>query len=101
MPITPGSTSSAITPGTGSARTTPGIPTPESGPRGLSHVEYDLEVRRRVRERVGDDVTLTYDPWETYGSYEEALKVGHELEALGIARYGHPFSEYQLTSSPP
>jgi L-alanine-DL-glutamate epimerase-like enolase superfamily enzyme len=74
---------------------------PETGeevPGRPSHVEHDLAVCRRVRERVGDEMTLMYDPWGTYGSYEEALRVGRELEALDFAWYEHPMSEYRPES---
>ena len=72
--------------------------TEERVPGRPSHVEHDLAVCRAVRERVGEGMTLMYDPWGTYGSYEEALRVGRELETLGFAWYEHPMSEYRVES---
>lgn len=63
-----------------------------------SHTDQDLEVCRAVRERVGDDMVLMFDPWGTYRTYEEALKVGRELERLGFYWYEHPMPEYRVAS---
>lgn len=72
--------------------------TGESAPSRPSHVEHDLEACRRVNERVGDEMDLLYDPWGTYGSYEEALRVGRELQEMGFAWYEHPMNEYRVDS---
>jgi L-alanine-DL-glutamate epimerase-like enolase superfamily enzyme len=61
-----------------------------------SHVEQDIEVCRAVRDRVGDDMALMYDPWGTYRTYEEALRVGRELERLNFYWYEQPMPEYRV-----
>lgn len=61
-----------------------------------SHVDYDIAACRLVREAVGDDMVLMYDPWGTYRTYEEALKVGRVLEELNFYWYEHPMSEYRV-----
>ena len=61
-----------------------------------SHVQQDMEACRVVRARVGDDMVLSFDPWGTYRTYEEALKVGRVLEELGFYWYEHPMSEYRV-----
>jgi L-alanine-DL-glutamate epimerase-like enolase superfamily enzyme len=63
-----------------------------------SHVEWDIRACRAVREAVGDDMVLMYDPWGTYVNYEEALKVGRALEELGFYWYEHPMPEYRVES---
>ena len=72
--------------------------TGESVPGRPSHIDYDIEACRAVRDRVGEEMTLMYDPWGTYGTYEEALRVGRELEELGFYWYEHPLSEYRVDS---
>lgn len=72
--------------------------TRESVPSRPSHVEHDLEACRQVNERVGDEMDLLYDPWGTYGSYEEALRVGRELQEMGFAWYEQPMNEYRVDS---
>jgi L-alanine-DL-glutamate epimerase-like enolase superfamily enzyme len=61
-----------------------------------SHVEKDIEVCRLVREAVGDDMVLMYDPWGTYHNLSDALLVGRELEKLGFYWYEHPMPEYRV-----
>jgi L-alanine-DL-glutamate epimerase-like enolase superfamily enzyme len=61
-----------------------------------SHIEMDIRACRAVREAVGDDMVLMYDPWGTYCTYEDALRVGRELEALGFYWYEHPMPEYRV-----
>jgi L-alanine-DL-glutamate epimerase-like enolase superfamily enzyme len=61
-----------------------------------SHVREDVEVCRAVREAVGDEMVLMFDPWGTYCTYEEALWVGRELEKLDFAWYEHPMPEYRV-----
>jgi L-alanine-DL-glutamate epimerase-like enolase superfamily enzyme len=48
-----------------------------------------------VRAAVGDEMVLTYDPWGTYNTYSEALRVGRELERLGFYWYEQPMPEYR------
>jgi L-alanine-DL-glutamate epimerase-like enolase superfamily enzyme len=63
-----------------------------------SHIHRDIEACRAVRERVGDDMVLMFDPWGTYVSYEEALVVGRELQRLNFYWYEHPMPEYRVES---
>ena len=63
-----------------------------------SHIEQDIEACRAVRARVGDDMVLSFDPWGTYRTYEEALRVGRVLEELGFYWYEHPMSEYRVAA---
>ena len=63
-----------------------------------SHVEQDIEVCRAVRAGVGDKMALSFDPWGTYRTYEEALKVGRELEKLDFCWYEHPMPEYRVSA---
>ena len=63
-----------------------------------SNVKADIETCRLVREAVGPDYVLMYDPWGTYHSLEEALQVGRELEKLGFYWYEHPMPEYRVES---
>ena len=39
-----------------------------------------------------------YDPWGTYMSIEEAIRVGRELEKLDYYWYEHPMPEYRVES---
>jgi L-alanine-DL-glutamate epimerase-like enolase superfamily enzyme len=45
---------------------------------------------------VGDDMVLMFDPWGTYRTYTEALKVGRALEELNFYWFEHPMSEYRV-----
>jgi L-alanine-DL-glutamate epimerase-like enolase superfamily enzyme len=63
-----------------------------------SFVKKDIEACRLVREAVGDDMVLMFDPWGTYHSYEEALWVGRELEKLNFYWYEHPMPEHRVQS---
>ena len=63
-----------------------------------SHIEMDIVACRAVREAVGDDMVLMFDPWGTYCTYEEAYKVGRALEALNFYWYEHPMPEYRVHS---
>jgi L-alanine-DL-glutamate epimerase-like enolase superfamily enzyme len=63
-----------------------------------SHIAQDIEVCRAVRAAVGDDMVLSFDPWGTYRSYEEAFRVGRELERLNFYWYEHPMPEYRVAS---
>ena len=70
--------------------------TGEAVPGRPSHIKWDIECCRAVREAVGDDMVLMYDPWGTYHIYEEALLVGRELEKLNFYWYEHPMPEYRV-----
>jgi L-alanine-DL-glutamate epimerase-like enolase superfamily enzyme len=72
--------------------------TGQSTPGRPSNVAADIETCRAVREAVGPDYVLMYDPWGTYHSLEEALKVGRELEKLDFLWYEHPMPEYRVES---
>jgi L-alanine-DL-glutamate epimerase-like enolase superfamily enzyme len=63
-----------------------------------SHIDADIEVCRAVRAAVGDDMVLSFDPWGTYRTYEEAFRVGRELERLNFYWYEHPMPEYRVAS---
>jgi len=63
-----------------------------------SNIKADLETIRLVREAVGPDYILMYDPWGTYMSFEEAVVVGRELERLNYYWYEHPMPEYRVES---
>ncbi len=60
-----------------------------------SHIQQDIEVCRAVRSAVGDDMILSYDPWGTYRTYDEAYRVGRILEELKFYWYEHPMPEYR------
>ena len=63
-----------------------------------SNVAADIRTCHLVREAVGPDMVLMYDPWGTYHTMEEALQVGRELEKLGFYWYEHPMPEYRVES---
>ena len=63
-----------------------------------SHTTQDIEACRAVRAAVGDDMVLSFDPWGTYRTYEEAYKVGRALEELNFYWYEHPMPEYRVSS---
>lgn len=63
-----------------------------------SHIEQDIEVCRAVRARVGEKMVLSFDPWGTYRTYEEAYRVGRELERLNFYWYEHPMPEYRVAA---
>ena len=70
--------------------------TQEAVPGRPSHIDWDLQVIRLVREAVGDEMVLMYDPWGTYHIYEEALRVGRELEKYNYHFYEHPMPEHRV-----
>jgi L-alanine-DL-glutamate epimerase-like enolase superfamily enzyme len=70
----------------------------QSDPGRPSHIKQDIEICRAVRDRVGEDMVLSFDPWGTYCNYEEALKVGRALEELDFYWYEHPMPEYRVAS---
>jgi len=57
-------------------------------------VDWDIEICRAVRDAVGDDMVLMFDPWGAY-NYADALRVGRELERLGFYWYEHPMPEHR------
>ncbi len=63
-----------------------------------SHVAWDIACCRAVREAVGEEMVLMYDPWGTYHSFEEALEVGRVLQELGYYWYEHPMPEHRVES---
>jgi L-alanine-DL-glutamate epimerase-like enolase superfamily enzyme len=70
--------------------------TQQPDPGRPSHTDWDIECCRAVRAAVGDGMVLSFDPWGTYRTYEEALKVGRELERLDFYWYEHPMNEYRV-----
>ncbi|MCR8724668.1 enolase C-terminal domain-like protein [Frigidibacter sp. ROC022] len=58
-----------------------------------SNIRADIETCRAVRDAVGPDYVLMFDPWGTYMTMEEALLVGRELERLNFYWYEHPMPE--------
>ncbi len=72
--------------------------TKQPDPGRPSHIEHDIQVCYAVREAVGDDMVLSFDPWGTYRTYEEAYRVGRELERLNFYWYEHPMPEYRVAS---
>jgi L-alanine-DL-glutamate epimerase-like enolase superfamily enzyme len=70
--------------------------TEQPDPGRPSHIEWDIRACRQVRAAVGDDMVLMFDPWGTYRTYEEAVKVGRVLEELGFYWYEHPMPEYRV-----
>jgi L-alanine-DL-glutamate epimerase-like enolase superfamily enzyme len=63
-----------------------------------SPIDQQIATCRLVRKAVGDDMVLMYDPWGTYRTYEEALKMGRALEELNFYWYEHPMQEYRVKS---
>jgi L-alanine-DL-glutamate epimerase-like enolase superfamily enzyme len=63
-----------------------------------SHIAQDIEVCQAVRAAVGGDMVLSFDPWGTYRTYEEAYRVGRELERLNFYWYEHPMPEYRVAT---
>lgn len=63
-----------------------------------SHIAEDIEVCRAVRAAVGNDMVLSFDPWGTYRTYEEAFRVGRELERLDFYWFEHPMLEYRVSA---
>jgi L-alanine-DL-glutamate epimerase-like enolase superfamily enzyme len=72
--------------------------TQQAVPGRPSHIAWDIKACHAVREAVGDDMVLMYDPWGTYHTVEEAIKVGRELEKLGFLWFEHPMPEYRVES---
>ena len=61
-----------------------------------SHIDEDIEACRAIRAAVGPDMVLSFDPWGTYRNYEDAIRVGRELERLDFYWYEHPMNEYRV-----
>ena len=72
--------------------------TQQPAPGRPSHIDLDIEACRAVREAVGDEMVLSFDPYGTYRTYEDAIKVGRELERLDFYWYEHPMSEYRVAA---
>lgn len=70
--------------------------TGQNVPARPSHLDWDIAACRAVREAVGDEMVLMYDPWGTYHTYEDALRVGRELEKLNFYWYEHPMPEHRV-----
>ncbi|MCX6013300.1 MAG: mandelate racemase, partial [Chloroflexi bacterium] len=60
-------------------------------------IEEHMAICRAVREAVGNDMVLIYDP---VGIYEPdtALKAGRELEKLGFHWFEEPIQDYHMES---
>lgn len=61
-------------------------------------VDWDIKICHAVRDAVGDDMVLLFDPWGAYYNYRDALRVGHELEQLRFYWYEHPMPEHRVES---
>ena len=70
----------------------------EGVPGRPSHIKADIEASRLIREAVGDDMALMFDPWGTYHTYEDAVWVGRRLQELDYYWYEHPMPEYRVHS---
>ena len=58
-------------------------------------VKMDLEAARKVREEVGEDITLLMDPYHFY-SREEALELADGLHSLGFLWMEEPLDEHSM-----
>lgn len=67
--------------------------------RGVGEVDVDREIRtvRAVRERVGPDLELMYDPVCEYETFGDALAVGRELDRQGYYWYEDPYADGSLS----
>ena len=72
--------------------------TGRSDPGRPSHTDWDIEACRQVRDAVGPNMILSFDPWGTYRTYEESLKVGRVLEELDFYWFEHPMNEYRVAA---
>ncbi|NLF02207.1 MAG: enolase [Anaerolineales bacterium] len=70
----------------------------EPDPGRPSHLQQDIEVCQAVRTAVGPDMVLSFDPWGTYRTYEEAYRVGRALEELDFVWFEHPMPEYRVSA---
>ena len=64
-------------------------------PRG--NPAFDVEICKAVRDAVGDDMKLMLDSMWAY-QYEDALRVGRAIEALGFYWYEDPLVEEDIYS---
>jgi L-alanine-DL-glutamate epimerase-like enolase superfamily enzyme len=55
--------------------------------------EWDIEICRAVRAKVGDKMELMLDPDGIYKTLDDAIMVGKELEKLNFKWYEAPISE--------
>jgi len=69
--------------------------TDQPGPFTPGFPKEDVAVCRAVREAVGDAMVLLVDPFSSY-TLEEALWVGHELEALDYYWLEQPMMETRI-----
>ena len=58
-------------------------------------VEKDMEIHRKLREAVGDDMGLMSDPVGEY-TLDEAIRVGRQLEKLNYIWFEEPFRDFEL-----
>jgi L-alanine-DL-glutamate epimerase-like enolase superfamily enzyme len=69
-------------------------------PDTITFPKHDVEVCSAVRERVGENMSLMFDPWTVGagGGYtlEEAIWVGRELEKLGFEWFEQPLLEDRI-----
>ena len=72
--------------------------TRQATPGRPSNIDRDIATCRAVRSAVGPDYVLMYDPWGTYHSMEDAMRVGRVLEELNFLWYEHPMPEYRVES---
>ena len=57
--------------------------------------EWDIEICRAVRAKVGDKMELMLDPDGVYKTVEDAIMVGKELEKLNFKWYEAPIIEWE------
>ena len=57
--------------------------------------EFDMEVHKKLREALGDEITLMSDPVGDY-TLEEAIRVGRGLEDLNYLWFEEPFRDFEL-----
>ena len=73
----------------------------EAAPQHRSWVEMDIAACRLIREAVGDDMVLMFDPYGTYHNYEEALWVGRAGKAqLLLVRASHARVSRRVVCAP-
>ena len=70
--------------------------TKQPAPPRPSYVDWDIAICEAVRATVGDEMVLMYDPWGTYHTYADAIRVGRELERLGFYWYEQPMPEHRV-----
>ena len=72
--------------------------TRQAAPPRPSHVEWDIKTCHAVREADGEEMVPMYDPWGTYNTYADAIRVGRVLEELDFYWYEHPMPEHKVAS---